>query len=77
MAKKYLNVRYEDRELAKRLGAKWDPALKRWYCPKGSQLDLIFRWRAATVESRVHEPAGNDLRPPLSFGDNFELPLAG
>ena len=30
-AKKYLNVKYADRELAKRLGARWDPSVQRWY----------------------------------------------
>jgi len=32
MTKRYLNVSYEDRDLAKRLGAKWDPSVRRWYC---------------------------------------------
>ena len=51
MAKKYLDVRYEDRELAKRLGAKWDPAIRRWYCPSGSPLAKIFQWRAQTPQT--------------------------
>ena len=31
--KHFLNVAYKDRDLAKRLGAKWDPSVRRWYCP--------------------------------------------
>ena len=28
--KHFLNVAYKDRDLAKRLGAKWDPSVRRW-----------------------------------------------
>jgi len=28
MKKRYLNVSYEDRHLAKRLGAQWDPSVR-------------------------------------------------
>jgi len=52
MAKRYLDVNYDDRELAKRLGAKWDPSVRRWYCPAGSPLAKIFKWRA---EARISE----------------------
>ena len=27
----YLNVPYEEKEEAKKLGAKWDPGRKKWY----------------------------------------------
>jgi len=52
MAKRYLDVNYDDRELAKRLGAKWDPSVRRWYCPAGSPLAKLFKWRA---EARISE----------------------
>ena len=71
MTKQYLDVSYEDRDLAKRLGARWDPSVRRWYCTKGSALAKIFKWRAApklTSES----PA-----PHIAQNQNFELPLAG
>ena len=51
-AKKFLNVKYTDRELAKRLGAKWDPSVQRWYCPAGSPLATIFKWRAEAAEPK-------------------------
>ncbi len=68
-SKKYLNVRYADRELAKRLGARWDPAVQRWYCPPGAALATIFKWRgeAAKIAAAPH-PAQNE---------NFELALQG
>lgn len=69
-AKKFLNVKYADRELAKRLGARWDPSVQRWYCPVGSPLAVIFKWRAEALDIKTpkQHPAHNE---------NFELPLAG
>lgn len=69
-AKKFLNVKYTDRELAKRLGARWDPSVQRWYCPAGSPLATIFKWRAEAVENKstVKHVAQNE---------NFEFDLAG
>lgn len=57
MAKRYLDVSYDDRDLAKRLGAKWDPSVRRWYCPAGSPLAKIFKWRAEAkvAETKVAE----------------------
>lgn len=81
MAKKYLNVAYKDRDLAKRLGARWDPAVERWYCPAGSPLSKIFRWRAeAAVKPSENAPANlaaQNHRPLPPLNENFELPLAG
>lgn len=48
MSKHYLNVAYKDRDLAKRLGAKWDKSVQRWYCPAGSALAKIFKWRSSS-----------------------------
>lgn len=69
-AKKYLNVKYTDREMAKRLGARWDPSVQRWYCPAGSPLATIFKWRAEAVESK---PAVKHV----AQNENFEFDLAG
>lgn len=52
MDKKYLSVDYSDKELAKRLGAKWDPSVNRWYCLEGSALSKVLSWRAAPVKSK-------------------------
>lgn len=48
-AKAYIDVAYKDRDLAKRLGARWDASVKRWYCPADSTLALIYKWRKASV----------------------------
>jgi len=55
MAKRYLDVSYDDRELAKRLGAKWDPSVRRWYCPAGSPLAKIFQWRAEAQKTAAQK----------------------
>jgi len=68
-AKKYLNVKYADRELAKRLGARWDPSVQRWYCPVGAPLATIFKWRGEATDP------GPSARYPAQ-NENFELPLA-
>jgi hypothetical protein len=47
MAKRYINVAYKDREMAKQLGARWDASVKRWYCPPDSALAKVYSWRKA------------------------------
>ena len=78
MAKRYLNVSYKDRELAKKLGARWDPSVKRWYCPAGSPLATIFAWRKeASVNVKVSAPSFIAAeQPDIAHNQNFELPLA-
>jgi hypothetical protein len=46
--KRYINVAYKDRDMAKRLGARWDPSVKRWYCPAGSALAKAYSWRTSS-----------------------------
>ena len=53
MKKRYLNVAYEDRNLAKRLGAQWDPSVRRWYCVPDSPLSKIFEWRKESKMSSM------------------------
>lgn len=84
MTKRFLNVAYEDRDLAKRLGARWDPALKRWYYAKGSPLAKVFGWRAPGADSVTSISRNDaDTKTPLvspaaqkSFGDLFDQPAA-
>ena len=39
----YLVVPYDNKEEAKKLGAKWDKTVKKWYAPKGERA-LVERW---------------------------------
>lgn len=76
MAKKYLDVAYKDRDLAKRLGARWDPNVKRWYCPNGSELARIFAWRKeAIAQPHPHVSLAAVRRPRKTRPENFELSL--
>ena len=43
--KTYLDVRFNDKAVAKAFGAKWDANVKRWFYPRGSKLEIIFSWR--------------------------------
>ncbi len=56
----YLNVPYENRELAKSLGAKWNPERKQWYMPEGVQVPTELKrysrsreWHAAAVREKA------------------------
>ena len=42
--KNYLNVPYAEKEAAKALGARWDPAKKKWYAPEGLAPDEFSQW---------------------------------
>ncbi|MGB3456150.1 MAG: DUF5710 domain-containing protein [Litorimonas sp.] len=57
MTKRYINVAYKDREMAKRLGARWDASVKRWYCPPGSALAKVYSWRKASSGGFGAEPS--------------------
>ena len=53
MVKKYLSVDYTDKELAKKLGAKWDPSVNRWSFLEGSALSKVLSWRAAPIKAAI------------------------
>lgn len=42
--KTFLDVPYADKDKVKALGARWDPAIRKWYCPDGIDLRLFKRW---------------------------------
>ena len=50
--REYLAVPYEEKDAAKRLGARWDPSAQRWYIPAGHDPEPFARWRAASARSR-------------------------
>ena len=43
--KTYLNVSYAQKDVVKALGARWDPAHKKWYVPANIDLGLFDAWR--------------------------------
>ena len=40
----FLDVPYQEKDEAKRLGAKWDPGERKWYVPEGRGLELFTKW---------------------------------
>ena len=64
MTRRYINVAYKDREMAKRLGARWDASVKRWYAPPGSALAKVYAWRAESLDDLNPSTEEEPKRPP-------------
>ena len=43
-SKTYLNVPYAQKDAAKALGARWDPANKKWYVQGSVDINLFSAW---------------------------------
>lgn len=39
-----LDVPFAEKEAAKRLGARWDPDLRKWFVPRGLDARKFDRW---------------------------------
>jgi hypothetical protein len=50
-ARFYLTVPFAQKDEAKALGARWDPASKRWYVPDGIDKSLFQRWHATDTDA--------------------------
>jgi len=70
MMKRYINVAYKDRDMAKRLGARWDPSVKRWYCPADSVLAKAYSWRKAPKGGMV---ASADVSASVAANSNVNV----
>ncbi|AOV18772.1 exodeoxyribonuclease VII large subunit (plasmid) [Acidihalobacter aeolianus] len=44
-----LNVPFQEKEAAKALGARWNPAARQWYVPEGVSLEPFSKWLPAEV----------------------------
>lgn len=49
-----LKVRYEEKDQARRLGARWDRARKTWYIEDVERLEPFLRWMPAHLK-RAHQ----------------------
>jgi len=47
--KSYLSVAFEDKDLAKDLGAKWDGINKKWYVDRYAKLNKVFQWQPPKI----------------------------
>ncbi len=50
IAPTYLDVPYPEKDVAKKLGARWDAELKLWFIPAGLSLDQFARWLPSANE---------------------------
>ncbi len=65
-SKTYLNVPYAQKDEAKALGARWDPANKKWYVPANKNITLFAKWQTNSmlVESQTTSPVKANARNP-------------
>lgn len=49
----YLDVPFAVKDEAKRLGAKWDGALRKWYVPHGVDIHLFSNWWPKTLKQET------------------------
>lgn len=48
-----LRVPIAEKDVAKRLGARWDPKLKTWYVPEGGDAEPLRRWIATSQSPNI------------------------
>ena len=69
----YLAVPYQEKEEAKRAGAKWDKKEKSWYAPKGSEINNFKTWSIEQQELKSITLSTDALAQALfSFKDALE-----
>lgn len=62
----YLDVPYEDKDMAKSLGARWDAKTKRWYVPKGIDPRPFAAWHKSQTAGVVVAPVIQEEYPEES-----------
>lgn len=72
MSATYLDVPFREKDQAKALGARWDPAARKWYVPQGKDLAPFSAWLAAADAS-----ANNKVTSPVLPGSVQTAPVAG
>ena len=40
----YLNCPFDEKDLCKGAGGRWDPDMRMWYVPKGDDPNMFKRW---------------------------------
>ena len=59
--REYLAVLYDEKDAAKRLGARWDPDAQKWFIPAGVDAEPFARWRVAvSTENDGTESSATD-----------------
>ncbi len=55
-SKTYLQVPFAQKEAAKALGAKWDPANKKWYIPANTNITPFAKWYTTNAHTPPTTP---------------------
>lgn len=63
--RQYLNVPYEDKDLVKEMGARWDRKARSWYAPES--VDGLDRWRPENTQNTAP-----DISPYQEFKEALE-----
>jgi len=65
----YLNVPYEEKDAAKKLGARWDPEQRKWYVPPTMTVNvskktshLLSMWNIGSTGDEDHAAMTNETR---------------
>lgn len=69
----YLKVPFEQKDEAKKLGAKWDFKKKSWFIENVIDLSPYFSWLDETVKSRIISKEVEKKTPLVSLSEE-ELP---
>lgn len=64
----WLDVPFTEKDEAKRLGARWDPAVRRWYAPR-PRMPGLERWAALPELPRLLPGEDRSFGPPGLFVD--------
>ena len=51
-SKTYIDCPFAEKDDAKKLGARWDPGLKKWFIPPGMALNSFRKWLPAGFQIR-------------------------
>lgn len=49
----FLDVPFAEKDRVKRLGAKWDGAMRKWYIPHGVDVHLFSRWWSEALKLQI------------------------
>ena len=74
MSHTYLDVPYKAKEEAKALGARWDPATRKWYVPEGIELTPFAPW--LTTASAAVLPITTRPSNLLNVAESTSQPIA-
>lgn len=63
-----LEVPYAEKDLAKQMGARWNPALRKWYIPKGLDPEAFTAWLPASPDPREGIPRAPSATDESAIG---------